>query len=162
MTTATNGGRRVLDELFEAGLTRSSVADEQAVLGAMMLAGPGSDIPAAVRERLRPRGVAPGTGEHHFLMPAHRDIWKTLIALMNAGEPFDALSVAAHLDSEQLRRIGGVSYLHTCLQACPTVANATAYARDLTGATLLRDLARNAAAQADQALRSSLHDAPDR
>jgi replicative DNA helicase len=161
MTTATNGGRRVLDELFEAGLTRSSVADEQAVLGAMMLAGPGSDIPAAVRERLRPRGVAPGTGEHHFLMPAHRDIWKTLIALMNAGEPFDALSVAAHLDSEQLRRIGGVSYLHTCLQACPTVANATAYARDLTGATLLRDLARNAAAQADQALRSSLHDAPD-
>jgi hypothetical protein len=41
MTTATNGGRRVLDELFEAGLTRSSVADEQAVLGAMMLAGPG-------------------------------------------------------------------------------------------------------------------------
>jgi replicative DNA helicase len=153
--------RRLLDELFQAGMTRSSPGDERAVLGAMMLAGPGSDVPAAVRERLRPRGVLPGTGEHHFLSVAHQEIWRTIVALMSAGEPHDALSVAAHMDSALLQRIGGVPYLHTCLEACPTIANATAYARDLTGATLLRDLAGHAAAQAGRVLSSSLHEAKD-
>lgn len=157
--TATLGNRRALDELFEAGMARGSVGDERAVLGAMMLALPDSDIPAAVRERLRPRDTALGTGEHHFLVPAHREIWKTIVELMADGEPHDALSVAARMDGVRAERVGGVPYLHTCLEACPTVANATAYARDLTGATLLRELAQNAALQAERALRSSLHDA---
>ncbi len=160
--TATVNDRRTLDELFDAGLTRSSVADERAVLGAMMLAAPGSDIPATVREKLRPaRGMVAGTGEHHFLTPAHREIWLTIVALMNAGEPHDALSVAARMDAARLQRIGGVPYLHTCLESCTTVVRAPAYARDLIGATLLRELARNAATQAERALRSSLHEAKD-
>jgi replicative DNA helicase len=159
--TATVGERQALDELFQAGMTRSSPGDERALLGAMMLAGPDSDVPAAVRERLRPRGTRTGTGEHHFLTGAHQEIWKTIVALMNTGEPHDALSVAAHMDSALLQRVGGVPYLHTCLEACPTIANATAYARDLTGATLLRDLAGHATAQVNRVLRSSLHDAKE-
>lgn len=161
--TATLNGRRALDELFQAGMVRGSIGDERAVLGAMMLAAPNSGIAATVRERLRPRNAAlpagKNTGEHHFLAPAHQDIWKAIIELMNAGEPHDALSVAAHMDADRLQRVGGVPYLHTCLEACPTVANAVSYARDLTGATLLRQLAQNAASQAERALRSSLHDA---
>lgn len=158
MTAATVNGRRMLDELFEAGLVRSSPNDERAVLGAMMLADDPA-ITGAVRERLRPRGAREGDGEHHFLAPAHREIWKTIVALMADGQPFDALSVAARMDAEMLRRIGGAPYLQACLEACPTVAFAPAYARDLTAATLLRDLARSAAASADLVLRSSLHDA---
>ncbi len=157
MTAAVS--RRVLDELFEAGMARGSTGDERAVLGAMMLAAPGSGVAAAVRERLAPRDTSQGTGEHHFLIAAHQEIWKTIIALMNAGEPHDALSVAAGMDAGRLERAGGPGYLHTCLEACPSVAHATAYARDLTGATLLRELAKNAALQADRALRSSLHEA---
>lgn len=157
--TATLNSRRALDELFDAGMARSSIGDERAVLGAMMLAASTSDVPGAVRERLQPCDTDRGTGEHHFLVPSHREIWKTIVELMNLGEPHDALSVAAHMDAGRLERAGGVPYLHTCLEACPTVANATAYARDLTGATLLRELAQNGAEQADRALRSSLHEA---
>jgi replicative DNA helicase len=159
--TATTAARLATDEVYQEGMARSSVGDEQALLGAMMLADPASDIPAAVRERLRPRGGKTGTGEHHFMLPAHRLIWCTIIDLMEVGRPHDALSIAAHLDAQQLQRAGGVPYLHTCLEACPSVANATAYARDLTGATLLRELAQAASAQAQQSLGSSLHDAKD-
>jgi replicative DNA helicase len=158
VTTAVNG-RRAMSEIMDAALSRSSVDDERAVLGAMMSADPSSDIPAAVRARLRPRDSRRGVGEHHFVVPAHQQIWKTVVELMEAGQPHDALSVMARMDAAALERIGGPGYLHTCMETCPHVANGTAYARDLAGATLLRDLAQNAAVQTERALNAALHDA---
>jgi replicative DNA helicase len=153
--------RQIMDELFAAGLHRASIADEQAVLGAMMQAAPSSGIPGSIRVWLRPRDPAKGSGEHHFTVVAHQIIWKTIVELMDAGQPHDPICVAAHMTDEQLIRTGGVPYLHTCANAVPSIGNGTAYARDLVGATLLRDMAGAAAQQVQRAVGSSLHTAVD-
>lgn len=143
------------------GLERSSRADEQALLGAMMMASPDSPVPAEVRDRMRPGADGRGTGEHHFVSGAHKVIWKTITDLMDRGEAHDALAVAAELPPDMLQRLGGAPYLHTCAQSCPTVANATYYARNLINATLLRGLAENASRTAQQVLAASLNEAPE-
>jgi hypothetical protein len=93
-------------------------AAEQAVLGAALLA---PTLVADLTDIL--------SGES-FYRPAHAVLWRHLVELHAAGEPGDALSVAAHLTAAgALARIGGGAYLHTLVAAVPTIANATHYAR---------------------------------
>lgn len=146
---------------FDLAQGRNSRGDEQALIGAMLIASPDSAIPAEVRDQLRPGDGGRGVGEHHFTFWVHQEVWKTVIALMSDGRPHDALAVAAAITPEQLNRLGGVPYLHTCIQACPTVANATWYARNVVNATLLRGLAENAARTAQQVLTAPLDDAEE-
>jgi len=141
--------------------SRSSLGDEQALLGAMLIASPDSPVPAEIRDRLRPGDTIRGVGEHHFTSGAHKEIWKTILTLMDDGQAHDAKIVAAALTTEQLQRLGGVPYLHTCIEACPTVANATYYAKNIINATLLRGLAENAARTTQQVLSASLNDAEE-
>lgn len=153
--------------VIENAQLRVSRPDEMAVLGAMMAAGPNSAIPAEIRELLRPGDEQKelldksGIGEHHFTQPAHRLVWRTIIALMNAGEPHDLNGVWAALPVDQLALVQNGAYLVTLTESCPTPANGTFYARNLANTTLLRAVADAAAAQAQAAGASSLNDATD-
>ncbi|MFE6689711.1 DnaB-like helicase N-terminal domain-containing protein [Streptomyces sp. NPDC057743] len=90
---------------------------EQAVVGAMMLS---TDAIADVSEAMDP-------GDHYRL--AHETIHRAILDLHDAGQPADPITLAHHLGQRgELQRIGGASYLHSLVQAVPTVANAEYYA----------------------------------
>jgi replicative DNA helicase len=159
MSAPTMNGGRPQTQRFDEAMARASMADEQALLGAMMVANPASGVAGEVRDRLRPAGDAPGMGEHHFVAWAHQEIWKTIITLMDRGEAYDMLAVAAEMPADLLLRVNGVPYLHTCMEACPTVANATTYAINIRNATLLRELGEKTLRWASQVNSAALNEA---
>jgi len=76
-----------------------------------------------------------------FYKPAHATIFSTILALYDRGEPADPITVAAAmLDSGDLKRVGGVEYLHTVVNAVPTAANAAYYARIVAEKAVMRRL----------------------
>jgi replicative DNA helicase len=90
---------------------------EQAVLGAVLASG-----------RLLVE-VAAQLEEADFYRPAHRAIWRAILALADRGEPTDPVTVLGELDHRgELAEVGGGPFLHTLVQAVPTVANAAHYA----------------------------------
>jgi replicative DNA helicase len=91
---------------------------EEAVLGAILAAG-----------RLLVE-VAALVEEADFYRPAHRAIWRAMLRLADRGKPTDPVTVLGELDdSGELADVGGGPFLHTLVQAVPTVANAGHYAR---------------------------------
>jgi len=91
---------------------------EQAVLGAILAAG-----------RLLVE-VAGLVEEVDFYRPAHRTIWRAILALADRGQPTDPVTVLGELNhTGELPEVGGGPFLHTLIQAVPTVANAAHYAR---------------------------------
>ncbi|MEV4412442.1 replicative DNA helicase [Catellatospora sp. NPDC049609] len=105
------------------------VAAEQCVLGGMMLS---KDAIADVVEILR---------ANDFYKPAHSTVFEAILDLYGRGEPADAITVAATLESGgDLGRIGGAPYLHTLISAVPTAANASYYARIVGERAVLRRL----------------------
>ena len=91
---------------------------EEAVLGAVLAAGRLLAEVAALLE------------EADFYRPAHRAIWRALLRLADRGQPTDPVTVLGELDdSGELADVGGGPFLHTLVQAVPTVANAGHYAR---------------------------------
>ncbi|WP_027342875.1 replicative DNA helicase [Hamadaea tsunoensis] len=105
------------------------VAAEQSVIGGMLLS---KDAIADVVEILR---------SSDFYRPAHATIFDAVVDLFGRGEPADAVTVAAALDSRgDLSRIGGAPYLHTLLNSVPTAANAAYYARIVNERAILRRL----------------------
>lgn len=77
-----------------------------------------------------------------FYRPIHGEIFAASMALLAAGEPVDALTVAKELETRgQLRKVGGAPYLLTCLENTPTATNAEAYARMVTDKAKLRRMA---------------------
>ena len=94
------------------------IAAEQCVLGGMMLS---RDALADVLEILHP-------GDHY--RPAHTLVHEAILSQYNAGEPADAVSVAATLTRQgDIGKMGGAPYLHTLIASVPTAANAGYYAR---------------------------------
>lgn len=90
---------------------------EQAVLGSMML---DRDTIPDVNAILAPR-------DHS--RPAHTTIHEAVNALFQRGEPCDPITVTRELMARgDLARVGGASYVHGCVEAVPTVANAEYYA----------------------------------
>jgi replicative DNA helicase len=68
--------------------------------------------------------------EADFYRPAHRAIWRAILRLTDRGEPTDPVTVLGELDdSGELADVGGGPFLHTLVQAVPTVASAGRYAR---------------------------------
>ncbi|ASW57282.1 replicative DNA helicase [Plantactinospora sp. KBS50] len=105
------------------------IAAEQCVLGGMLLS---KDAVADVVEMLK---------STDFYRPVHATIFDKVLDLYGRGEPADAITVAAALaDSGDLARIGGAPYLHTCMAAVPTAANAAYYARIVSERAVLRRL----------------------
>jgi hypothetical protein len=91
---------------------------EEAVLGAILTSG-----------RLLVE-VATLVEEADFYRPAHRAIWRALLRLSDRGQPTDPVTVLGELDdSGELADVGGGPFLHTLVQAVPTVANAGHYAQ---------------------------------
>jgi replicative DNA helicase len=91
---------------------------EEAVLGAILTAGRLLADVAAMLE------------EADFYRPAHRAIWRAILRLADRGEPTDPVTVLGELDdSGDLADIGGAPFLHTLVEAVPTVANAAHYAQ---------------------------------
>jgi hypothetical protein len=91
---------------------------EEAVLGAVLTAGRLLAEVTAVLE------------EADFYRPAHRTIWRALLRLADRDQPTDPVTVLGELhDSGELADVGGGPFLHTLVQAVPTVANAGHYAQ---------------------------------
>jgi replicative DNA helicase len=89
---------------------------EEAVLGAVLASGRLLDEVAALLE------------EADFYRPAHRAIWRAILRLANRDQPTDPVTVLGELrDSGELADVGGGPFLHTLVQAVPTVANAGHY-----------------------------------
>jgi replicative DNA helicase len=90
---------------------------EEAVLGAILATG---------------RLLAEATGlleEADFYRPAHRAIWRAMLRLADRGQPTDPVTVLGELDyTGELADVGGGPFLHTLVEAVPTVANAAHYA----------------------------------
>jgi hypothetical protein len=94
-----------------------SLEAEEAVLGAVLAAGRLLTDVAALLE------------EADFYRPAHRAIWRAILRLADRGQPTDPVTVLGELDdSGELADVGGGPFLHTLIQAVPTVANASHYA----------------------------------
>src|SRR3954465_6429505 len=105
------------------------VAAEQSVLGGMLLS---KDAIADVIEVLR---------GNDFYVPRHETVFAAIAALRGAGQPADAVTVAAWLQEHgELAGIGGPAYLHTLLSSVPTAANAGYYARIVRERAVLRRL----------------------
>jgi replicative DNA helicase len=91
---------------------------EEAVLGAVLASGRLLGEVAAVLE------------EVDFYRPAHRAIWRAMLRLADRGQPTDPVTVLGELkDRGELADVGGGPFLHTLVEAVPTVANAGHYAR---------------------------------
>ncbi len=93
-------------------------AAEQSVLGAVLI---DKDAMIDVAEFLRPE---------HFYKESHGAIFAAMIALYEAHEPLDVVTVAAQLKKDgTIDRTGGAPYLSELLNFVPTSAHAEQYAR---------------------------------
>jgi replicative DNA helicase len=91
---------------------------EEAVLGAILATG-----------RLLTE-VAGQLEEADLYRPAHRTIWRAILRLADRGEPTDPITVLGELEQAgELADVGGGPFLHTLVEAVPTVANAGHYAQ---------------------------------
>lgn len=87
---------------------------ERVVLGALMSGGRLGDAPVSSPD---------------FYRPAHSIIFEAIEALSRAGKPADPVAVLDELRrGGQLGKTGGAPYLHSCIEAVPSVANAGHYA----------------------------------
>jgi replicative DNA helicase len=91
---------------------------EEAVLGALLTAGRLlTDVAALVEEA-------------DFYRPAHRAIWRAILRLTDRDQPIDPVTVLGELDQTgELADVGGAPFLHSLVEAVPTVANAGPYAQ---------------------------------
>lgn len=102
---------------------------EQSVLGACMLS---VNACRAVLDTLDPAA---------FYRPAHTTIFQAIGRMHAKGDPVDPITLTKHLqDAGDLERIGGANYLHTCVWAVTTTANAEYYADIVQDRALRRAL----------------------
>lgn len=102
---------------------------EKSVLGALLI-----DKDAIVRivDILKPR---------HFYKEAHEKIYQAILDLFENREPTDLVTLPSHLrKSNDLEKIGGVSYLTELVNFVPTAANVESYAKIIKEAAIKRFL----------------------
>lgn len=96
---------------------------EQAVLGAVLMS------PVAMGE------VAGVLKPADFYRVDHEVLYGVVKGMHDAGDPVDAITVAAELASRgELEQVGGAPYLHTLLSTVPTASNVSYYARKVRDA----------------------------
>ena len=102
---------------------------EQSVLGAILL---DKDAMVDVVEFLRP---------NYFYKDAHAVIFGAMMALYEAHEPIDVVSVTAQLKGEgNLKKVGGTLYVSDLLNVVPTSAHAQRYGRIIAENYIKRQL----------------------
>lgn len=98
---------------------------EQAVLGSLILSGTPSSAAYTYFGEILDTGLTP----EEYYRPAHATIHRAICDLHKAGEPVDAITLAAELTrTGEITKVGGAAYLHTLVQAVPTAANGEYYA----------------------------------
>lgn len=105
------------------GLEHGDLSAEQAVLGAMIMSAP---VIAECAEILR---------ADDFCRPAHQEIFAVICRMDAERVPVDPITVRERLDAGRVK-YGGAVYLHDLMNAVPSAANGTWYARrvrDLAG-----------------------------
>ncbi len=86
---------------------------ERGVLGSMLVDAARA-VDLAIEKRIRAES---------FYVPAHRDIFSTIVSLHDSGRPVDLLTLGQRMsDLGLLDRVGGVAYLEGLLDATPTSA----------------------------------------
>lgn len=76
-----------------------------------------------------------------FYRNAHRVVFESILALMQAGDVIDTVTVTEHLARQgQLDEVGGAAAVYDLTVAVPTAANAAYYARIVREKALLRRL----------------------
>lgn len=140
------------DSADDDGLTRVPPQDldtERAVLGGMILSP--YVIPDVVEILEGPE----------FYNRHHETIYLTLVDLATRGEPVDPLSLTEALrKTGDLQRVGGVTYLHSLVDAVPIAANAPVYAATIRDIAARRSIL-TATTEVDQLVRSGQGDLAD-
>ncbi len=134
------GGDRALDALR---IPPHSVEAEQSVLGGLML---DNDAWYQVAERL---------SQTDFYRRDHANIFRGIEALANESKPYDIVTLAEWLESnELLETCGGLAYLAQLADNTPTAANIAAYADIVRDRAVLRGLIRAGTEIAESAIRT--------
>ena len=111
------GAGRALQALTIDRVLPNSMDAEVAVLGAMLLSP--QEAGSQVRERLT---------EEHFYYAAHQVIFREMIALQDAVQAIDLVTLTQRLqDKNQLEEVGGPAYLADLVTRVPTTANVDQY-----------------------------------
>ncbi|MCX4886072.1 DnaB-like helicase C-terminal domain-containing protein [Streptomyces sp. NBC_00847] len=98
---------------------------EQSVIGALLLSG----TPGTPSYRYFAEITETGIRAEEYYRPVHQTIHRAIYALHASREPVDPVTVAAELTKRgEISKMGGASYLHTCIRAVPTAANGAHYA----------------------------------
>jgi replicative DNA helicase len=106
-----------------------SIEAEQAVLGGLML------------DNQRFDNVAEVLSEEDFYRESHREIFRMLAKLYEAGQPLDVITLSEELNRHQtLESIGGLGYLMEMAHQTPSAANIGAYANIIRERATLRRL----------------------
>jgi replicative DNA helicase len=93
------------------------VESEESVLGSILLSAESAN---EVMDKLE---------ADDFYVPAHQSIFRAITILYNANRPIDAITVTEELRrSNELDRVGGVSYVTRLLDIVPSAANIEYYA----------------------------------
>ena len=102
---------------------------ERALLGAVMLK------PNAMYD------IADMVAPDSFYASKHGDIFETMLALFNRGEPIDIVTLSGKLASQKkLEQIGGRGYLSELANAAPAATNALHYAQVVKAKHIHREL----------------------
>ena len=105
------------DDGDETGYIPRDLAAEKIVLGAMLT------LPRVIDE------IAGICTPRDFHLPRHIDIAEVIVAMHADGRATDPVAVHDEFNRRgQSSRIGGGAYLHSLMQAVPTIANAGYYA----------------------------------
>jgi len=108
-----------------------SLEAEQAVLGGLML------------DNGTWEQVADAVAAADFYRHDHQLIFSAIQALADADQPFDAVTLAEHLQQRQkLDQAGGLAYLATLARDTPTAANVRSYAGIVRERSVMRSLIR--------------------
>lgn len=106
-----------------------AIEAEQAVLGGLML------------DSQRFDAVAEVIAETDFYSAVHRDIYRMMVKLVDAGKPLDVIPLSEELDRHgELERAGGHAYLIELATNTPSAANVVAYANIVRERSTLRQL----------------------
>src|SRR3990172_2968248 len=104
---------------------------EQAVLGGILIENDAMD---RVLDYLSIDGA-------DFYHDGHRAMFRAMVDLWDKYAPIDAVVLADALkDSNALARVGGISYVGELVEATPTAANVTYYAKAVREASVRRRL----------------------
>lgn len=113
-------------------LPPQNVEAEQSVLGALMI-----DKNAIIK-------IADLINEEDFYKNSHGKIYKTMLYLYEHHEPIDLLSLSNRLkETNNLKEVGGHSYLASLANSVPTAANVVHYAKIVAKKSVLRRLIDN-------------------